>query len=257
MLFYISKVLAWFLVPINFIFALTLLLGLVTFFNIKWAGKIRIFLILIWFLVGYVPISEYLLRNLENKVIHSELELSELTGVIVLGGATGSGTVAEYRGQYTLNAAAERLTKAVEFSIVNPKGKIIFSGFSGSMIPSGLPDYKIAEKFFADLNVDAKKIFYDVKSRNTYENAIQVVKLLNDKNNETWGLITSASHMDRALKTFKKVAPELRLVPLVTDFRTGNEIKLLSFNLSKGNEFLLIWLHETIGSIYYKIFNFI
>ena len=153
MLFYISKVLAWFLVPINFIFALTLLLGLVTFFNIKWAGKIRIFLILIWFLVGYVPISEYLLRNLENKVIHSELELSELTGVIVLGGATGSGTVAEYRGQYTLNAAAERLTKAVEFSIVNPKGKIIFSGFSGSMIPSGLPDYKIAEKFFADLNI--------------------------------------------------------------------------------------------------------
>ena len=67
------------------------------------------------------------------------------------------------------------------------------------------------------LGIENQIIFED-KSRNTYENIIYSKKIANPKINENWLLITSASHMKRAL--------------LIAD---KNNWKLIKYDVMNGN----------------------
>ena len=80
----------------------------------------------------YKPIPEFLVKNLEDLFVYQEKIFLELDGVIVLGGGTGSGKVAQDRNDYSLGEGSERLFKGLEFIRKKPEGTIVFTGFSGS-----------------------------------------------------------------------------------------------------------------------------
>ena len=86
---------------------------------------------------GIMPISSLPLQFLESRIPRGEIGAKHIDGIIVLGGFTANGIVAESHNQYGLNGSAERFTAAMALSRQLPQTPILFSGFSGELIQSG------------------------------------------------------------------------------------------------------------------------
>ena len=100
------------------------------------------------------------------------------------------------------------------------------------------------------MGIDTKRIIFENSSRNTYENILFTKKIVNPTRNEKWLLITSASHMKRAILVGEK--HNWNFIPYAVDFKTTKKIKFkLSFNfLSNLNSFQQA-SHEWLGLISY------
>ena len=256
MFFILSKILAFFIVPINFLFALSLLCW-VSWKVLKRPGLTKFMAtvtLMSWFVVGYYPVPDYLLSKIENVHPQFDQTYSELTGVIVLGGAEGKGTIAKARNEATLKQPAERLTQAVRAYRENPETKILYAGHSGLVFHKGWSGSKIAQKFLLEQGVAPDKILLEAKSRNTHENAVLSKVILEQAGNEgQWGLITSAAHMKRSMLIFEKIGLGSRLTPIPVDYETSAEADWWRFDLKDGNDLWRNYLHETIGTLVYRL----
>ena len=76
-------------------------------------------------LYGLIPLSNQPVSFLENRIQPVDLAGRDIDGIIVLGGFTGDGFVAENRNQPTLGSAAERFTAALHWH----------SAFEASIVP--------------------------------------------------------------------------------------------------------------------------
>ena len=101
--------------------------------------------------------------------------------------------------QISLNGSAERLVESVPIIKKFDKAKVIFSGGSGIINRPDLGHSQVAKSFYKKIGIEIDQIIFEDQSRNTYENIIYSKKIANPKINENWLLITSASHMKRAL----------------------------------------------------------
>jgi len=251
--FIFSKILNFFLDPLNLLIISFLLFILITIRTKKTRVGPTLWFVLFWFVLLYKPIPEFLVKNLEDLFIYQEKTFLELDGVIVLGGGTGSGKVAKDRNDYSLGGGSERLFKGLEFTRKNPQGTIIFTGFSGKLFHEGLSEPEIIEKLVKALNVDATNIVFERRSRNTFENAIYTKEIISNLQNKKWGIVTSASHMKRAIATFNKQSSEISFDPIPVDFQTKNSIYWGPGNIQSSLDFWRIYMHETIGYWVYKL----
>ena len=174
MFFVLSKILSFFLIPINFLFVLTLLWWSSAAIS-KRPGLSKFlarFTLLSWLIVGYYPVPDYLLSQIENTYPQAVVDYSTLTGVIVLGGGEGKGIIAEARNEASLDRAAERLSESVKIYKNNTAIKILYTGHTSSIFHKGWSGSDIAKKFLLDQGVSPDKVILETNSRNTYENAI-------------------------------------------------------------------------------------
>ncbi|MDC3081503.1 YdcF family protein [Paracoccaceae bacterium] len=176
-----------------------------------------------------------------------------MDSIIVLGGGTGSGKVAEDRNDYTLGEGSERVLKGLEFIRKKPNGTIIFTGFSENLFHGGLSEAEIIEKLIKALNVNSRNILFEKRSRNTFENAIYTSEIVGGLQIKKWGLVTSASHMKRALATFNKQSSEISFDPIPVDFQTKNSIYWGPGKMQSSLNFWRTYIHETIGYWVYKM----
>ena len=253
MFFIFSKILNFFLDPLNLLIISFLLFILITVRTKKTRVGPTLWFVLFWFVLLYKPIPEFLVKNLEDPFIYQEKSFLELDGVIVLGGGTGSGKVAQDRNDYSLGGGSERLFKGLEFIRKKPQGTIIFTGFSGKLFHEGLSEAEIIEKLVKALNVDSTNILFEKRSRNTFENALYTKEIISDFQNKKWGIVTSASHMKRAIATFNKKSSEISFDPIPVDFQTKNSIYWGPGNIQSSLDFWRIYMHETIGYWVYKL----
>ncbi|MGB1311664.1 MAG: YdcF family protein [Leucothrix sp.] len=256
MFFILSKILAFFIVPINFLFVLTLLWW---FSSVKLSKPVlskclMYFTLITWLVVGYYPVPDYLLSQLENTYPQTKVNSTDLVGVIVLGGGEGKGTIAKARNEASLSRAAERLSEAAKLSKQNPQLKVLYTGHTSKIFHIGWSGSDIAKKFLSDQGVPADKILLEGRSRNTYENAVLSKTFLEQAENQgRWGLITSAAHMNRSMKIFEKVGLGDRLTPIPVDYETSGEPNWWRFDLKDGNDLWRNYLHETIGTWVYRL----
>ena len=127
---------------------------------------------------GVIPLSSQPLRFLENHSKPADLTDRQIDGIIVLGGFTGDGVVAESRGQANLGPAAERFTAALQWHQKFPTKPLVFSGFSGRLVPDGASEADIVKQLLDDLTIDQTHILFENKSRNTYENGLYSYDLM-------------------------------------------------------------------------------
>ena len=253
--FYLSKILNFFINPLHILFLIILIQLFIIFFTeskklVIFFSKLLLILVLI---LGYIPLSSFLLSKIEDYIQPTKYPFQQLTGIVVLGGSFDAGIVSKERNQVLLNSSAERLTKTLEIYKKNPKILILFSGFSNEIKPQGWSESDMAKKFFLDQGVKLDNLIFENRSRNTFEN-IKYSKDIIANYKGTWGLITSASHMPRSFFTFKKQG--LILEPINVDYKTGtSRMFWINFNISSGLSNWSIILHELIGITYYKITN--
>ncbi len=132
---------------------------------------------------------------------------------IVLGGALSpAGTGAPYPD---LHDSADRLLHAFRIFKAGKVRKILITG--GQVFEPDATDTeaKAMAAILVSFGIDPQSILIENKSRNTFENAAFTAALFKEQGFRSGLLVTSASHMPRALAVFRKAG--LAVEPASTD----------------------------------------
>ncbi len=158
---------------------------------------------LAWFLaVAATPLATWLTWPLENRFARPAEAPGRVDGVIVLGGAVEQGLTAD-RGIPSLNGAAERMTETVALARRFPTARIVFTGGTANPL-GGATEADVARQLFTAMGLPPERVLYENAARNTHENATLSRPLAAPQAGEVWLLVTSASHMPRAMGVFRR-----------------------------------------------------
>jgi uncharacterized SAM-binding protein YcdF (DUF218 family) len=165
---------------------------------------------------------------------------------VVLGGSI-SPDISVARGIIALNGPAERLTVAAELARRYPDARIIFSGGTASLDPKAPLEAPLAVKEFEALGVAHGRITAEEQSRNTVENAVFSRLLADPKPGDRWLLVTSASHMPRAIAAFRAAGFAVEAYPVDWHTRGRDDAMELFGSLAGGLAMTDYAAHEWVG----------
>ncbi len=196
-------------------------LGLLIAMDIAWIQRHRKFaaflflLQLVYWFVGCTLGSQYLVSLLEREYAHVDLDrLERFDAVVVLGG----GIATNPAGDIWLSGAGDRVnlgaliylqgktsqlvTTGAHYAWAKPEKHEISSGTAWLWQQLGIPESAIVQ----------------LGGQNTTEEMAGIRNWLADHNLKRLGLVTSAFHMDRAMRLAR--SQQLEFEPLPCDFRT-------------------------------------
>jgi uncharacterized SAM-binding protein YcdF (DUF218 family) len=200
---------------------------------------------------GWAPLPDALLRHLERQYPEPPaLPAQQYAGVMVLGGALESGYVGAGTDEPQVNGAAERMTTVLPLLRQAPDLAVVFTGGEGEYFGSGPSEAERARRFFVQLGLDPQRIRLENQSRNTYENAVFTARLSGIDPHKPWILVTSASHMPRALAVFRKQG--WNVTPYSVDFRAGLATPWTTYSLGDFEKWRVA-LHEYLGLLAYRL----
>jgi uncharacterized SAM-binding protein YcdF (DUF218 family) len=196
-----------------------------------------------------LPLDQWLLRPLEERFPRPGPP-AHVDGIIVLGGVV-DGLLLPDRGMPALNAQAERLTELLILARRYPEARLAFTGGDGSPFPGSVPEAEPVRTLLSELGLPPERVTFEGASRTTWENAVLSRELLHPQPGETWLLVTSASHMPRAVGTFRAEGWPVLAWPVA--YKTTHEIRAMTLTDSIGARLSGIdWaLHEWVGMLAY------
>ena len=174
----------------------------------KWLVTCGIFLLLLFSLQ---PISDMLLSGLEQQMRVSENISDKRVSFIVVLCGDGTINLGISAASQASDQSLKRLVDALFLYREFPGRKLIISGGGW---PSTNAPAVLLEEFARKLGIPGADILVESESRCTADQARLLEPLLHA---EPFFLVTSASHMPRALGTFRKHG--LRAIPFASDFR--------------------------------------
>ncbi|MDO9165473.1 MAG: YdcF family protein [Rhodoferax sp.] len=204
-------------------------------------------------LQGWQPLPDVLLRQLEAQHAGPTpgASLQQYAGVVLLGGALEPSYIWQAHSQPALNDAAERMTVPVALLQQHPHLRILFTGGEGDLFAKGLTEADRAKIFFDSMGVPPERVLYESASHTTYENAVFSATAPGVNPAQPWLLLTSASHMPRAMATFRKAG--WNVTPYPVDFRTGTQTPWTEYSLAEGAKRWHLVLHELAGLLTYRL----
>ena len=212
-----SKVFWLFFQPINFLLFLNLLGALMLFTRCSVAGRMAVFLsTLALVTIAFTPIGLYGLDSVESVYERPSLP-DRVDGILVLGGGV-DWLVAEGRGTLELSSAGDRITHTVILANKFPNAKIIYSGKQGLSGESEDGKNLSVVSTFVELGIARDRIVIEPNARNTLENVHFSYQLIRPKPDDTWLVVTSAFHMQRAMEIFSQ--KQWGVIPWPVDYRS-------------------------------------
>lgn len=204
-------------------------------------------------LLGWQPVPDLLIRQLENQYVEipPQADLRNYVGMVVLGGSTESSRVAQVHVQPLLNDAAERMTAPIAMLRVNPHLRMVYTGGGADVPPGALSEAERAKIFFNSMGVSGPGVLYETASRTTHENATLSAQLPGVDRKQRWLLVTSAWHMPRSMATFTKAGWNVTAYPV--DFRTGMTTPWTEYSLGSALRSWQLVLHELLGGLAYRL----
>jgi len=253
MFYYVSKIVWFFLTPSNLLVTWALVgLLLVWRGQATWGHRLTTIGVAGLLIAGLSPVGNMLILPLEERFPVYTDNGAPVTGIVVLGGTFDS-EVTNSRGQMALNESGERIVAMAMLARRYPQARLIYSGGGSEFTPDTTPEATLVEQTIGGLGIDPKRIEYERRSLNTWENAVYSRELANPKPGERWLLVTSAFHMPRSMSVFRKAGFEVTAYPV--DFRTAGTVSLLRpFGfVGEGLRRTDIAAKEWIGLVAYKI----
>jgi len=178
-------------------------------------------------------------------------------GGIVLGGAMRYYNSAMERPVY--GSGADRLMQAIVLYKTGKIRKIILVGGSGFVTMQDPKESLILKDLLIKMNIPPEDILVETESRNTYENAVNVIAMIRQNNpGGKFLLITSGYHMRRSLACFSKGG--LAVDAFSVDERSGSGLYTPDKLIIPEAENLETWdllMHEWFGYITYRIAGYI
>ena len=226
---------------------LLLLLAVLIFWQRSWARKLLLFTFVLIFAlhrgwVNYVlryPLESSYAPVLDPKELGSYDAIVVLTsGIVAAEGLIPFPSLDEYMFR--------RLDEARRLYRIQRK-PVIVSGGHVNPFTAAKNENKIARDFLVKWGIPATDVIGEDRSRDTFESAVEVQKLLRQKGYKRYLLVTSAVHMPRSMLVFAAVAPEP--IPAPGDFSIGR-LDLTPFDFFPNESAarrLFVTLHEYIG----------
>ncbi len=246
--FLLKKFVSMFLMPLPLGVAF-IILGLFFLHKNKITkAKVVLSLSIVWlFIFSYSPIANSLLHSIESKNPTLHTAPKNIKYIYVLGGGHDTDDKLPITSQVN-ETSVIRLTEGIRlYHQLDQKAKIIVSGSHGLF---DLTEHAVMQKKLAiSLGVNKEDIILHLGTRDTEEEAKAGKKLLT---NESFILVTSASHMTRALKFFTNEG--LHPIPAPTNHLSS--IKYLKYTNFFSSHALMksrIVFHETLGIMWQKI----
>jgi uncharacterized SAM-binding protein YcdF (DUF218 family) len=175
-------------------------------------------------MIAVLPVGQWLLVPLENRFPVPAGPLRDIEGIVVLGGGVDL-AVSERRGLATFGDTGERFISLIELARRYPEARVLFTGGRGWLTEGDFNEATVMRGFVRSHGLDEARVIFEDRARNTYENALLAKALAAPQPGERWLLVTSASHMPRAVGAFRQVG--WPVLPYPVDYRTGGEFDLL------------------------------
>jgi uncharacterized SAM-binding protein YcdF (DUF218 family) len=213
MFFYLSKLLPLFFYPLG-LACLCLLVALFMLWKRPRTAALAIALALILLLSSSNAwVSRLLVQSLEWQNI-PPVEIPTAEAIVVLGGATRSALPP--RPSVDLNEAGDRVIYAGELYRQKKAPVIILSGGRINWKGSGSSESADMATILTSIGIPEAAIVEEPDSLNTYQNAVNVKKILVSRGIRRVLLVTSAIHMPRSLLIFRRQG--IDAIPTPTDF---------------------------------------
>ena len=196
------------------------------------------------------PVEAWAIRPLEDRFPRVVGYPERVDGIVVLGGAIDDLTSRD-RDTPTLTSAANRVTTFVELARRYPQARLVFTGGSGDLEQGVSNEAEFARILFAQLGLPPGRVVFESESRTTRENAVDTAALVAPRIGERWVLVTSASHMPRAVGSFRHAG--WAVLPWPVGYQSRD--RLAAWPQSLGHRLAVLdWAaHEWIGLAAYRL----
>jgi uncharacterized SAM-binding protein YcdF (DUF218 family) len=154
------------------------------------------------FLLSFGPVGSLLVYSLESRIppLSSE-ELSGIDVMVILGGGIVNSGGFRIQPEPSL-ATYARVFNGVEAFKKSGAEILILSG--GGIMRRDETEAAVMKRLALSLGVSDARIILEATSRNTREQAVEVKNLVSLSEKSRIGVVTSAIHMARSLRAFKK-----------------------------------------------------
>ena len=230
---------------------------LISFLSKKYKRKKRTLItsiILFVFFTNSFIVSEFM-RTWEHPAIKNENIEKQYDYGIVLGGMISYDAKMD---KLAFNRSVDRLMHAIDLYNLHIIKKIYIAGGSGSIVYDEVKEADLLKDYLIRIGVPKDDIISESESKNTRENALNVAKTINLQVKPEILLITSASHMRRALACFEKLG--IGVDPYSTDRSVGARRFHIDHLLIPEVGALISWqrlIHEVLGFIAYKFAGYV
>ena len=251
MFFFLSKLLAFLLIPYSWFFiGLILLLKKVWYTPFK---KIVLCLTIFLYIISNSFLVDELARAWEYEDDNIYLKQTKYDLAIVLG---GMGRIDERQNRFDFTYSGDRLFQTLELYHKNRVKKLLITGGSGSISKPHHREAMYIKRYLHNINIPDSAVLIENNSKNTYENAVFTKKILDSlKFKGSILLVTSSSHMRRSLAIFNKAGYQ-NITPYVTNKITGIRKFEFDYCFIPNTDALFtlnIITHEIFGYITYKL----
>lgn len=232
-----------------------LLLAVLVFWRRPWARKLLFATICLVIALHSIFLSYALRYPLESRYVPlldpTKAEPYDVIVVLTSGVVPATGLVPfPSLDEHMLR----RLDEALRLYRIRPKPILVSGGHVNPFTPS-VNENQIARDFLARFGVPKKHILGEEHSRDTFESALEVSKILRQKGWKRYLLVTSAVHMPRSMLAFGAAAPEpiaapgdfslseLQITPFVFFPSTvaARRIYAFSARVHRSSQLLLAW----------------
>ncbi|NVJ53224.1 MAG: YdcF family protein [Campylobacteraceae bacterium] len=245
MLFTLKKLISALLMPLSI--GLTLFIIGLFYLLIQKQRKANFFMVIafLWTaLIAYSPFSNNLVKSLENQY-PSYLKIDKsINYVLVLGSGHVNNEKLSDVSQLSKTALI-RLTEGIRIYKELDNAKLILSGYKGD---EKLSNAQMMKNVARELGIKEENIILHEEAKDTKEESEYTKKTLMK---EPFILVTSASHMPRAMKIFE--ANWLNPIAAPTDYLAKTEGKIFSVPKASNLKKTESAMHEYIGILWHTI----
>ena len=246
--FVLSKILSFLIDPF---FWIIIFLALGLFGRIKYRRRKYLLTAIIFILFFSNGLVYRIIFN--NWKINHDIKNEKFEYGILMGGMINLSSTKE---NIQFNKDNDRLLNTIELYHKKTISKILITGASGSL-SSDMKEAEILKSYLESVDIKAKDILTETKSKITYENAVFTTVLINnERRNKTCLLITSDYHMRRSMACFTQTG--LNVTPFCKKAeKTHFDLETI---LIPQSNILFKWkvlFHEIIGYYTYKVMGYI
>jgi len=238
----------FFLPPWPWLFLLVLVF---LFWKRPWARKLYGFTLLLVIALHSGIVGYWLGYPLESqyKPLLDPRTMGKYDAIVVL---TSSIVPAEGLIPFTSldHAMSRRCEEALRLYQIQPRPIIVSGGHVNPLTPDR-NENQIPRDYLAKWGVPKEHLIGEANSRDTFESAVQVQKILKQKGWKRYLLVTSAEHMPRSMLVFSAKAPEPIPAPgdfTIAKWQLGPNEFYPNINVARG---IYYSLHEYLGLLNY------
>jgi uncharacterized SAM-binding protein YcdF (DUF218 family) len=247
---FLYQILKRLVLPPGFILVLLLAGFGLSLWRFKRLGRVVLALsISFLYLLSIAPTADLLVGPLESR--HQSLSPERVprmgTLVVLSGGASATGDLP--LSSRLSPSSTKRVLEAVRLHDLMDQPTIVISGGSGNPFVE-VSEAALMRELLLNLRIPDRRIVMESKSSNTFENAAGIKRL---PLKPPLILITSASHMDRALRVFNRLS--MTPLPAPCDYRARWSVDdPLRFLPSEGALAVsTAAIYEYLGTFWYRL----